>query len=980
MEYFEATRIGDEYAVIPSPPPPPAVSERVAATPSSTRLKRVWTPDHTPKKHVGTIDNLHKQLRAIIEGARMNMSNLTPSMVEGYLKALSQGVAIACTQKPPSYNLARDVLKTTEATLAADGVLGNLLQEPDRLRMCALYYSTCAVFCKHIDECEEAARYCTRALRLFRSLSESLPTDVAVAELNLSAVLGRLKRHKLAADHARSAIVTLTGHPDTGPMAAVAHYNLAVELQYCKQHTEAREVLGHALNLSKKYLSPSEPIAMAIAALYTNNVKQRPPTLANVKAISKSSPVSEAASPAGGTTPGQALVTPTPTMGSAITTLSFPNSASPREATDVFGCWDSPDRSIAAGGSSFLPPIGSGPDQPGPVAVAVPHPPQAGASSHRKKSSRRRPSSPNSERKPSRKASQPQMVLRNVIMSKNLYAQSFKRTQKHLAVLTAGINKERKRREAAAVTIQCAMRKCKANLELYNRKQLLYQCMHEKHSYITNLIKGKIRCWRAQRWLAERKEEIKNANDRRADEEREQDAAATRIARYWKSYSAKENKALKDRVFEQAVMETRMKKLSQKCLNIQRWWRWVRLIKNYWRRRGRQVAIDIENRKQFERAEKSAIKLQSVWRGCLGLREAKHLRQRLEKQHTTRLKQMPYATEIVKYVLKSCIIKKRREKEQSAPPVSLIVETWKAQSAIKEDNDNQYKKWKLDKEITAAETIQRMYRSHRGRAKTNVARALNHTLLRNQQNVEAQKDWNAVAIQCWWRTMSAKRSLQERKATLGRTMIEAIWKLQRWYRGIFDKRLLLVKKEQRRTTLANMKETLETEEDSAARRLQCAWVMCLARRRFRVRRAEHQACKEIAQRLAAVDLVKYDIAVLLQRIGKGHLGRLDLRMYGLSANFAAKCIQLTWKAYKSRKIFRSKKAFYETRLQEMSLRKQVVRSLFQDSFPELLDLEASERALEVEEEYIARVHLFRYMHGEYDADDEVCSSTSGCYD
>eukprot|EP01060_Flectonema_neradi_P032505 TRINITY_DN517_c5_g1_i1.p1 TRINITY_DN517_c5_g1~~TRINITY_DN517_c5_g1_i1.p1 ORF type:complete len:1039 (+),score=242.45 TRINITY_DN517_c5_g1_i1:90-3206(+) len=984
------------------------------------------------------------QLRLLEEQAS---EGIVPSdlVLERYLEVVSKCITAACCQDPPDHPGAKALLDSLDSALSEEGTLGILLTDDIRLRLLALYYGISAVFYKHLGDWDSSIRFCTRSLHLFKTTPNSQPTDIAAAALNMAAVLGRQGKHRSAVQHARNAIQNLESAPGARPMLAVAYYNLAVELQYCRDISESRNAIARAYKISKTCLSPREPAAVAIAALYRNNTQRRPSTVVPIKLQSnrdinvgiplqeleptppKMPPLHEAVRYSNVASPSTSRHFRGKTGGSISEIFINPNA-------DGFSSWEevsppppecqSPEKSnkkkkspmrgrqhgnnaaaisgslfqaadagtpAAAGSPSSLPPIGSSSSVLSSPRSHQPHPPAKRNSSRGSVSMLDQklppsPSSCNSQAFPEKKRRGAAPMYRNIGMSKQMYGQTFKKCQKHLSAIASSINSTRVVRERAAITIQKAVRCCNARLELYNRKQLLYHHIYEKQSFMSNIIKGRIQCWKAQKWLAEKKVEMADYFKNRAEYENEQDKAATMIARNWKYYYARQARELKELVFTQALVETRMKKLAKICQVIQRWWRWVNIRKKYWRRRTIEHQNETINNAENERRIQSAKRLQAVWRGVLGYREAKNYRHRLAMEAKSRIEKLPYATDVVKFVLKSVAIRTRRQRElqenipteyelamqreeKEAESAARIVEGWKR---YRDRKESALQKFIAEQKREAAVRIQKNWKRYHAMKKLRVLSVVRCVMLQKEQEEEARREWCAVEIQCWWRGTAARERILMEKATSGRQILSSVEVIQRAYRSYRARKSLRRLRCERLIRRQQLSDSLQELHDHAARMIQCGWRRWRGRRQFRIRLAEHQRCKEIARQLAEEELVLYDIGLFLQRVGRAFIERRQLIPSLSARSSAAATIQRAWKCYHSKHLLEKKRILFKIRYPEMRFASEFSSELLQFYLSQLCSIEHEEREMEMCDECDARRYLLD--------NETAASSSSGCYD
>ena len=993
----------------------------VAETP---RSRRSLQPRQSKFDRITTrIGECAAQLRILEEQAS---EGVIPSdlVLERFLEVVSKCITAACNQEPPDHPGAKALLDSLDSALSEEGSLGIFLTDDIRLRLLALYYGISAVFHKHLGDWDSSIRYCTRSLHLFKTIPNSKATDIAAAALNMAAVLGRQGKHRSAVQHARNAIQNLESVTGARPMLAVAYYNLAVELQYCRDICESRNAIARAFKISKTCFTPREPAAVAIAALYRNNAQRKPSTVVPIKLQTNRDIEKRVAE----------FEPQPPTMPPLHDTIRSPNVGSQSEycrttngnimMTDVlinpqldgFGSWEElsppplpvgppPEReapppppclvedidtpSAVDSRSSFLPPIGSSgsiissPHQPRPPSKRNSSKGSLILSEH--KSLRQSPCTSQADLAPEKKRRGAGPMFRNVGMSKQTYGQSFKRCQKHLSALAASVNSTRIAKERAAITIQKAVRCCNARLELYNRKQLLYHHIYEKQSFMSNIIKGRIQCWKAQKWLAEKQVEMSKYFKERAEFENIQDNAATKIAKCWKFYYARQARELKELVFTQALVETRMKKLAKVCQIIQRWWRWVHIRKNYWRRRTVERSAEIIEITEHEKRVKSAQKIQSVWRGVLGYYEAKRYRTRLEEAAKSRMEKLPYATDVVKFILKSVAIRMRRQREneenilseheiamlreqQEIDSAARIVEGWKHYRDRKEST---LQKFIAEQRREASVTIQKNWKRYTAMKKLRILSVVRSVVIQKEQAEEARQEWCAVEIQCWWRGTATRERLLMEKATNGRSILSSVEIIQRAYRSYRSRKSLRRLRHERIIRRQHLSDSLHEIHNHGARMIQCCWRMWRGRCQYRIRLAEHRRCKAIARKLAEEELIQYDISLFIQRVGRAYLTRNQFIPSFSARASAAATIQRSWKCYHSKQLLEKKKFLFKIRYPEMRFASEFSSELLQFYVSQLCDVEKDEREMEMCDEFSARNHMM---------DDGTVSSSSGCYD
>eukprot|EP01065_Artemidia_motanka_P047019 TRINITY_DN7262_c1_g1_i1.p1 TRINITY_DN7262_c1_g1~~TRINITY_DN7262_c1_g1_i1.p1 ORF type:complete len:1150 (+),score=282.11 TRINITY_DN7262_c1_g1_i1:94-3543(+) len=565
----------------------------------------------------------------------------------------------------------------------------------------------------------------------------------------------------------------------------------------------------------------------------------------------------------------------------------------------------------------------------------------------------------------SKKAGRAGTGFHNIAMSQRAHAQHFKKCQKHLASVTHALGVQRRKKVAAALTIQCAYRSACARIELYNRRQLLYQYIFDKQTFVANLIKGRIRSWRMQRWLQGQRSEAAARARLRAEREEVEDTACCVLQRSWRVCRARRELRARKAVFEQALAETRMRRLAQVVVGVQRWWRWVRLRKRYWRRRAMEVARAQTEIRVSDQQNRAARRVQAVWRGVLGRMFAAADRERVRKEVEKRRQQLPHAASVVHFVLRSVALRMRRARlreaallreAQERPPAAActIQRGWRSHRARSESTARRHTR---DTVFAAACAIQRMVRSYRARVLARRKRWVGRTLLVSLQAEEARQEAACIRIQTQQRRVAARRRVTHMRAEIGRAILVAAAKMQVWSRQCLAKRELQRRRSARQLQRLHAASENEAACHLAACRIQCGWLRLRGRRRHRAAIADLEECRELAKVLAKEEAVYRRYTEALQCAGRGLLGRRKLLQATVRRRAAATIIQCAARCSAARQNRRNR----AQRLVEQRVRNELYEEVRYELHNEynavLLGVEQEERREEEDEEEIARRRL-----------------------
>eukprot|EP00756_Hemistasia_phaeocysticola_P052265 Hpha_TRINITY_DN27477_c0_g1::TRINITY_DN27477_c0_g1_i1::g.193854::m.193854 len=345
--------------------------------------------------------------------------------------------ALQCCQHEATTEHARKVLDCLAELLEPGSVVSAGLPAQGRGGLEASVCSNYAVLYKHTGQWDAALRQCTRALHKYRTLREPPPADVAAASLNMAAILGTMGRHRSAAQHARAAVELIdsaAGEAVMGGMLAVALYNLAVELQHCRDWRSSRDALLRASKISRRYLPAADVTAQAINALLRTNTRRKINSVASVaaprSAAGSETPEEEGMVAGPGVTEKDSVVDEAPRQQHSIPSPNIHNrtlrgwedeEGVPKPMTSNTSTSASPkdygiQRQHFNRVPSYLPPLSTAPPSPGsrgvspspqglsPLATTsfgsrqVPRPPGgSGFVSRAPRALRRRPNSPSDE-------------------------------------------------------------------------------------------------------------------------------------------------------------------------------------------------------------------------------------------------------------------------------------------------------------------------------------------------------------------------------------------------------------------------------------------------------------------------------------------------------------------------------------------------------------------------------------------------------
>ena len=500
-----------------------------------------------------------------------------------------------------------------------------------------------------------------------------------------------------------------------------------------------------------------------------------------------------------------------------------------------------------------------------------------------------------------------QLGARNVAMSRAQYGPTFKKAQKHLAALAGLVTRARDARQAAACTLQRMVRCFAARLERYNRQQLLYQILHDKQSSVCNLAKGRTNRRRARKIVSDRQTALAEHHKARAAAEVAADRAACCVQRAWLRHRERAREALRTRVFQQALVESRSLGIRAVCPTLQRWWRWVCLRKRHWRRRGRTVAEEAVQRLEARKAVAGATKIQATWRMVLDRRYAARMRERAERLRLHRQAQLPCATDIVRFVLRSVSIRARWAAEKAARPappreaalrdggVAVLSRVFAGAVARVRLAAAARRRCAAG---AAAAVLQRLARRRRAVRERRARGAARGVLLRAEQAGEAAREGAALAAQRCVRRFLARTAERRRRARRGREVIEAVWAVQRAWRAWRARVALRTRRAARARRVAAAAEEEREGEAAAVREVGRRVSARLAATDRLEEEAEVERCRLVARVLAGQELRAYDARLVLQKVARAFAGRRRLA----AEQRAAATVQGAWRRRRAARV------------------------------------------------------------------------------
>eukprot|EP01063_Lacrimia_lanifica_P011382 TRINITY_DN18177_c0_g1_i2.p1 TRINITY_DN18177_c0_g1~~TRINITY_DN18177_c0_g1_i2.p1 ORF type:complete len:1216 (+),score=396.49 TRINITY_DN18177_c0_g1_i2:107-3649(+) len=576
---------------------------------------------------------------------------------------------------------------------------------------------------------------------------------------------------------------------------------------------------------------------------------------------------------------------------------------------------------------------------------------------------------------------------RNVAMSLGSYPGPFKKSQKCLAHLAALAGASQQRRQKAAVRIQCAVRCCFARIELYNRRQLLYQLVHERQALVVNLLLGEIKSRAAKKAVDVQRDKVDAAIDARVARERIEDAAAVRLQQAWRRLEERRASRAQAERLQAALRQMRARRLNLTSSLIQKWWRWVLPRKQHWRQRTVEVAEEMAMEEARRRRASAATKLQAWTRGRLAKAEVEGLKERKRRAHERWVRDVPVATDIVRYVLRTVAIRARKAAAAAAvvPPTRYELEEREIQAAtLRLQRVGRGWTGRLDADVLAARrarhaqelaAVRVLQRTARWRAavrEVKVQRIRRRCLDDNYHDEEGCAEDAAIRIQKVWRGYSARLAGYHTRCLRGRAVIRAVWCLQGFRRIILAKRARAALAQRRRDAVSQKQRC----DEAAARRIQQQWRGCQAGRLRAAAAAEHRAIRNVAAQAAQEMLVQYDVNQDLQRIGRGFAARRSTATLRVQLFGRAEVIQRAWRCAQARTARAALRRAREEHIEAWRVREELAEDLFEDHLADLAQVERQERVLLLDDEHAAYSRLARRCE---DFDD-ASSSSSGCYD
>eukprot|EP00755_Sulcionema_specki_P026731 Sspe_Gene.86341::Locus_57025_Transcript_1_1_Confidence_1.000_Length_1857::g.86341::m.86341 len=564
----------------------------------------------------------------------------------------------------------------------------------------------------------------------------------------------------------------------------------------------------------------------------------------------------------------------------------------------------------------------------------------------------------------------------NIHILMTTYATHFNKCAMYRAHLREGIASERKRRVAAAVVIQSAVRRYNSAKELRERRDLVQKQVKILHERMANVIKGRFRCYKAKMLLMEKRDRLQKQSLARAKREEAEDRASTLLARTWRTFKAKRERTEKRAGFDQALAETRTKRLATVCVGIQRWWRWVKLRRRYWVRRGEEERARAEVRREEEERSRAATCIQSHWRRVLGAREAVAYRARQEMEAERHRKNVCSAVEVVKFILRAAVHRRAWQARLAVVRADEMAREVNEARRVRAARVLQ-RKWRCVLESrklchAMACIVQRAYRQHRSRMVVRRLRILRREYMLRKQAVELSRERAALAIQCAARRMFARSARLSLEAAKGHRLLLAADTITRWGKVCLARRELARRRSARMAFLLRREALLEQRYYTAAVLFQVAWRRWVGRQKYRREVAELAHLRAIATVLAREE-AHWDRTVrVVQAVGRGYLSRTSALRRWTVARSAACCIQRGWRCSRAARALSARREEVERMLRVVALQQDVEYEILCHRVCELSEVEEFEREVVASDES-------REWH-RLCGDDGYSSSTSGCYD
>lgn len=217
------------------------------------------------------------------------------------------------------------------------------------------------------------------------------------------------------------------------------------------------------------------------------------------------------------------------------------------------------------------------------------------------------------------------------------------------------------RRSAAALCIQCAWRSSRARLEAFSRRQIFWHFLHIRQkaaaacivSFFKMVLLQKHRrtvCTRNAQRVAER-----------IELERRQRAAAIRITNAMRRHVAARRETERLMRLFRLQQEGKLVLYRVAAVIVQRWWRIIAPEKAYWRRRAAEIEAERAARREEQRIDGAATRIQKIFRGALGRKFVANRREAAERDRIAALRRIKESIDVVRVFLRSVAARVKRE-------------------------------------------------------------------------------------------------------------------------------------------------------------------------------------------------------------------------------------------------------------------------------------------------------------------------------
>lgn len=492
-----------------------------------------------------------------------------------------------------------------------------------------------------------------------------------------------------------------------------------------------------------------------------------------------------------------------------------------------------------------------------------------------------------------------------------------------------------RKREMAAHVIQRAWRCSVARLSLYNLRQCFYQQLYVRQKAASLCIVGYVRSILMQRRLQARRAERLTNDARRIRREQKEVSAVRTIEKAFLRYWAQKRRRAKLAEELNLIRDAQLAQFESACVIVQRWWRIIPPIRDYWVQRGVEVRKQREIEEEHARRTAAATRIQAVVRGRQARRFCRRYRLQRVQEREKQLEKLIWSTELVKLSLTEWCLRAKRlkqaarfEEQREHEAVRCITHGWQAALS---NRRFQLALTKSRQIRVAAATIQRAFKKFYASRERRYLREMSITAEKERLDREFLIYRATLKLQCFARVILAKAAYRRQRARYGRGVAYSLTLIQSVGRGLLARQQFNAF---RFATHEKQRQEAMRAAQTRQRNIDVFQGFILARES--AVKKEHKACDRLTNKLFIRLLVRRELkrekaAVCIQRVFRRYLllKRAFIKQYEeeCAADAALRAvvkIQCAWRQWLSRGEVRKKRWFAFKAEQKRDIQEEVL--------------------------------------------------------